>query len=267
MKEYKEISISQVGKVGIITLDAPPDNGLSRLMITEIMDTLDRWEDDESIVTVLFRSALPFFSLGGDGDDLLDEMANANGIDSRTYTELGGALTERVADYPKSTVVAATGEVRGGTTALFNACDIRLVGENLKIKDSDMFYGLLASWGMSSLRLPIWIGRNHIMDYMFLCEELNGKQAVDLGIASKVFPDDILEESALEIATKMSKAAPIAVKYFKKCVNNAIYHPDFEKARQLELEYSNLVYETEDAKLGVKNAIAGIFISDDYKGK
>lgn len=265
--DYKEINTRIEGKVGIITLNAPPDNGLSALMIREILNCLDNWENDNRIVTVMFESALQFFSMGGDGDDLLDEMDTAENADGRTYTELGGALTERVADYPKSTIVAATGEVRGGATVLFNACDIRIAGENLKLKDSDMFYGLLASWGCSSLRLPVWIGRNKIMDYMFLCEELNGRQAYEMGLASKVVADDMLKEYAFAIATKMSKAAPIAVKYFKQCVNNAIYHPDFAKARAFELEKADLVYKTEDAKKGVRNAIAGKFITDDFEGK
>ena len=36
------------------------------------------------------------------------------------------------------------------------------------------------------LRLPIWIGRNKIMDYMFLNEGFNGRQAYEMGMASKV---------------------------------------------------------------------------------
>ncbi len=265
--EYQEIRTEVIGKVGVITLDAPPDNGLGRVMITEILDQLDRWENDPAVVTVMFKSALPFFSMGGDGDDLLDEMDTAEGADDRTYTELGGMISERVSTYPKSTLCAATGEVRGGATVLFNACDIRIAGENLKLKDSDMYYGLLASWGMSSLRLPVWIGRNKIMDYMFLCEELNGRQAYEMGLASRVVPDDMLHEAALAIATKMSKAAPIAVKYFKECVYNAIYHPDFAKAREFELKMADVVYQTEDAKKGVRNAIAGKFITDDFEGR
>lgn len=264
---YREIEVSKCGRVGIITLNAPPDNGLSAVMIKEILSQLDEWENDSSVVTVMFRSALDFFSMGGDGDDLLDEMDTADSADTRTYTELGGALTQRVADYPKSTLCAATGYVRGGATVLFNACDIRIAGENLRLKDSDMFYGLLASWGMSSLRLPVWIGRNKIMDYMFLCEELNGRQAYEMGLASRVFPDDMLDESALAIAVKMSKAAPIAVKYFKECVNKAIYHPQFDEVRKFELESADFVYKTEDARKGVRNAISGKFITDDFEGR
>ncbi len=45
------------------------------------------------------------------------------------------------------------------------------------------------SWGVISLRLPIWIVRNKVMDYMFLNEGFNGRQATELGFVSKVVPD------------------------------------------------------------------------------
>ena len=45
------------------------------------------------------------------------------------------------------------------------------------------------SWGVISLRLPIWIVRNKGMDYMFLNEGFNGRQATELGLVSKVVPD------------------------------------------------------------------------------
>lgn len=264
--QYEKIQVQLVGKVGIITLNAPPDNGLGVQMISEILEVLDLWEENAAVRTVMFQSALPFFSMGGSGDDLLDEMDQAGSSSARDYTKLGGTLTQRVASYPKSTLVAATGMVRGGTTALFNACDIRIAGENLRLKDSDMYYGLLASWGMSSLRLPLWIGRNKLMDYMFLCEEYNGRQAYELGLVSKVVPDDLVNEAGLMIATKMSKAAPIAVRYFKQCVDKVL-NAHLEEARAFELEAADIVYRTKDAEIGIKNAMEGRFISDDFVGE
>lgn len=266
MEEYERIQTEHIGKVGVITLDSPPENDLGVQMISEILDVLDRWETDSQVCTVMFKSALDFFSMGGNGGDLLKEMETAASNISRSYTELGGKLTQRVASYPKSTLVAATGFVRGGTTALFNACDIRIAGEGLRLKDSDMYYGLLASWGMSSLRLPLWIGRNKLMDYMFLCEEYTGRQAYELGLVSKVVPDDLVNEIGLQIATKMSKAAPVAVRYFKQCVDKVL-HQNLEEAHAFELEAADIVYQTEDAKIGVRNAIDGKFISDDFIGR
>jgi len=67
----------------------------------------------------------------------------------------------------------------------------------------------------------------------------------------------LVDEVGLQIATKMAKAAPIAVRYYKECVRRAVYH-ELEKAHQFELEVAEIVGATEDCK----NGLAGV-ITDD----
>jgi enoyl-CoA hydratase/carnithine racemase len=109
---------------------------------------------------------------------------------------------------------------------------------------------------MCSLQLPIWIGRNKVLDYTFLNEGFTGRQAYELGMVSMVVPDDQVDEIGLAIAKKMSTAAPIAARYFKVCVRNVLY-PHLAEARAKELEASKMVWVTEDAKEGLANVIRG----------
>ena len=44
-------------------------------------------------------------------------------------------------------------------------------------------------------------------------EDFTGRQCYELGLASKVVADELVEEGGLGIGKKMSKAAPLAVKY------------------------------------------------------
>ena len=97
---------------------------------------------------------------------------------------------------------------------MFNAFDIRIVGEGFRMHDGDIYYGTVGSWGMSSLRLPMWIGRNKVLDYMFLNEDFTGRQCYELGLASEVVADELVEVVGLATAKKMSKAAPIAVEEY-----------------------------------------------------
>lgn len=102
------------------------------------------------------------------------------------------------------------------------------------------------------------------MDYMFLNEGFNGRQAYELGLVSKVVPDDQVDEIGLAIAKKMSTAAPIAVRYYKECVRNSIY-VNFAEARAKEIEAANIVWNTEDAKEGLAAVIRGKKVV--FKGK
>ena len=102
------------------------------------------------------------------------------------------------------------------------------------------------------------------MDYMFLNEGFTGRQAYELGLVSKVVSDDQVDEIGLAIAKKMSTAAPVAARCFKECVRNTIYS-HLAEARAKELEVSNIVWETEDAKQGLSDLIHGK--KTDFKGK
>jgi enoyl-CoA hydratase len=252
--DYTQIKVGKDEQVGIITLNAPPTNGFSKRMIVEVLDCLDKFERDNNIRAVMLKSTGENFSQGAGFEDL-DKDIKA-GETETPFSELGGKIVERIDTYPKPTLVAARGICFGGSTAVFSAFDIRIVGETFNIHDGDIYYGIVGSWGMCSLRLPIWIGRNKVMDYMFLNEGFTGRQAYELGLVSKVVPDDQVDEIGLAIAKKMSTAAPVAVRYFKECVRNSIY-THLEEDRSKELEASRIVWETEDAKEGLANIIRG----------
>jgi enoyl-CoA hydratase len=261
--DYTKIKVEKIERVGVITLNDPPRNGFSKRMIYEILDVLDQFEKDDDIRAVMLKSTGKDFSVGAGVDDISKDLAGETEA-NESMSELGGRIVERIDSYPKPTLVAARGICLGGSTAVFSSFDIRIVGESFNIHDGDIYYGMVGSWGVSSLRLPIWIGRNKVMDYMFLDEGFTGRQAYELGLVSKVVPTDLVDEIGLAIAKKMSTAAPIAVRYYKECVRNAIY-VNLAGARAKEAEVARIVNATEDARLGFAAVTHGK--KYDFKGK
>ena len=177
--EYTQMELSRNGRVGVITLHHPPVNAFSKRLLVEALAALDEFEADSDIRTIMMRSTGPDFSVGADGGDIDKALAGGEAI-TESFSTLGGRLVERLDTCPKATIVVARGRCVGGSTAIFNAFDIRVVSDTFRIHDGDIYYGTVGSWGMSSLRLPIWIGRNKIMDYMFLNEDFTGQQAYEL---------------------------------------------------------------------------------------
>lgn len=252
--EYLTIKTEKVEKVGVITLDYPPLNAISKRMMAELMDALDVFEADDSVRAIMLKSTGPDFSYGADGGDIKKGLNGEAEEITESFSVLGNRMVERIDCCPKPTLVAARGRCIGGSTALFNAFDIRIVGEGFRMHDGDIYYGTVGSWGMSSLRLPMWIGRNKVLDYMFLNEDFTGRQCYELGLASKVFPDEVVDEAGLAIAKKMSKAAPIAVRYYKDCVRKATQN-NIADARAFELKAAEIVFATEDSKIGLRSVL------------
>lgn len=108
---------------------------------------MDAFEKDDDIRTVFLKSTGEHFSRGADADDIKKALTGEVEEIKESFAELGGALVEKIDSYPKSTIVAAKGRCIGGSTAVFNAFDIRIVGESFFIKDGDIYYGTVGSWG------------------------------------------------------------------------------------------------------------------------
>lgn len=247
--DYRQIKVEIDERVGIITLCHPPRNSFTKRMLVEVLDALDQFEANDVVRAVMMKSEGPDFSKGADFDDINEEWENEGEI-KETFSELGGKLVERVDFFPKPTLVAARGVCFGGSAAVFSSFDIRIAGENFQLHDGDIYYGTCGSWGMSGLRLPVWIGRNRMMDYMFLNENFNGKQLYEMGMVSKVVADELVDEVGLKFAKKMSKAAPIAARMFKESVRRATLanYAELRKQEQADAAY---IYTTEDAKNGL----------------
>ncbi|MBE6989659.1 MAG: enoyl-CoA hydratase/isomerase family protein [Ruminococcaceae bacterium] len=258
--EYTTILVEKKERVGVITLNYPPYNSVSKRMIVEIIDGIRAFEADDEVRAVMVRANGPDFSYGADGGDIKKDLGTAGEI-TESFSVLGNRLVECIDGCSKPTLVAAKGRCIGGSTAMFNAFDIRIVGEGFRMHDGDIYYGTVGSWGMSSLRLPMWIGRNKVLDYMFLNEDFTGRQCYELGLASKVVADDVLEEVGFAIAKKMAKAAPIAVKYYKDCVRKATQN-QLEEARAFELQAAEIVFATEDCKNGLRSVIENNGVPD-----
>lgn len=223
-------------------------------MMSDIMEAFAAFNADDTVRCIMMRSNGPDFSYGADGSDIKKGLSGQAEEITESFSVLGNRMVECIDTCPKPTIVVATGRCIGGSTAMFNAFDIRIVGEGFRMHDGDIYYGTVGSWGMSSLRLPMWIGRNKVLDYMFLNEDFTGAQCVELGIASKVFSDDVLEEAGFAIAKRMAKAAPIAVKYYKECVRRAT-QLNMEENRAFEQKASEIVGATEDSRNGLKSVV------------
>ncbi len=247
--DYTQIKVTLDERVGVITLCHPPRNSFTKRMLVEVLSALDEFENNDVVRAVMMKSEGPDFSKGADFDDIDDEWTGSGEI-KETFSELGGRLVERVDFYPKPTLVAARGVCFGGSAAVFSSFDIRIVGESFQMHDGDIYYGTCGSWGMSSLRLPAWIGRNRMLDYMFLNENFTGRQLYEMGMVSKVVSDELVDQVGLKFAKKMSKAAPIAARICKESVRRVTL-PNYAELRKLEQADAEYIYTTEDAKNGL----------------
>lgn len=254
---YKNFQVSVEKKVGqIVFADETLDNYITITMIEELMDILDKFEQDNEVRCVFFTHAGRDLSHSAGPGEM--DYAKAHGITveeaGNHFNKVGSELFARIIHYSKPTVAAAKGVAMGAGAAIFECFDVRLAGESLHYSDMDLYYGAAAVWGLSTTYLPLWIGRNKLLEFLYFGEDFTARQLQELGMVSRVYSDDVLQPAARVIAEKVATSAPLVVKGFKERINDVMYGDNIPEWHRKELEMAERVNASEDARIALERA-------------
>jgi enoyl-CoA hydratase/carnithine racemase len=168
---------------------------------------------------------------GGDGD---------NGGDDRGAARLGdtdGRITHRGQqvcwvwqEVPVPVVAAVHGHALGGGLQLALGADIRVVHPDTQLSLREVYWGLVPDM-TGSLTLARLARADVLKDLMFSARIFDGREALDLGVATRLSEDPYADAHAL--ARGYAERSPAAVRAAKALVNNLI-HAD--AARQFAAE-------------------------------
>lgn len=189
--EAQELACRE-GHIGILTLNAPTTlNALSEQMIRQILETLDRWAEDDRICVVVIQGAgEKAFCAGGDIRELYDAIVNGEDPDkpARVFRH-EYAMDYRIHRFPKPVLGIAHGVVMGGGLGVLSGCRYRLVTPDATLAMPEVSIGLFpdvgASWFLNRLpgRLGLFMGLTGA--------RLNATDALRVGLADMAIqPED-----------------------------------------------------------------------------
>ena len=101
-----------------------------------------------------------------------------------------------------------------------------------------------------SYLLPRLIGTGAAFDVMLTGRSVDSAEALQMGIVSRVVPDDGLIKTALEIARTIAAHSPFALEMTKRVVWSNVDAPSFEAAIELENRTQVMTGMTEDLPRG-----------------
>src|SRR2546429_605616 len=118
---------------------------------------------------------------------------------------LGGArrLMEAMIESPKPLVAAVNGPAVGLGCSIAVSSDIVLIAESAFMADTHVNIGLVAGDGGAAL-WPMMMGFLRAKEYLLTGERIPAAKAVELGLASRVVPDDQLITEAMALAHKLA---------------------------------------------------------------
>jgi len=115
----------------------------------------------------------------------------------------------------KPVVCAINGHAIGVGITLPLTCDIRYVAEDAKLQFAFVRRGVLPELASHTL-LPRVIGFSRAADLLLTGRQFSGREAAELGLASRALPAGEVLAAAREKAREFALAAPLAVALSKK---------------------------------------------------
>lgn len=134
------------------------------------------------------------------------------------------------------------------------ACHIRLVTERAKLGLPELQLGLIPGFA-GTQRLPRYVGMAKAAEMLFTSEPISGTEAVQCGLANHAFTDEELIPKAKDLANKIAKKSPLALKSAIELLNYSkhdSYHKGVERKLPSLARLSILPMHKKESPLSLK---------------
>lgn len=232
------------GHVAILTLNRPDQrNAVSPELTTAMATALDRFEADDDVWVGILTGAGPNFCAGA------DLKALAAGRAAELVTDAGGFAG--FVRYPRSKpmIAAVRGFALAGGTELVLTCDLVVAGTDTFFGLPEVTRGIVAAAG-GLFRLPRAIPPARAMELILTADRLSAEEAHRLGMVNHVVEPDQVLGRARELAEKICRNAPLAVRESLAIARDALLMTD-EQGWARSAAAMERARTSEDAREGV----------------
>lgn len=243
------IKVHRDGAVVTLTLDrAQAANSLDLQMADDLLSAANACASDAGVRAVILTAEGRMFCAGG---DVAAFAATANpGELLRGITTRMHAAIQRFQRMDAPLVVAVNGVAAGAGMSIALGGDFVLAAESAKFTLAYTALGLSPDGG-STFFLPRLLGIRRAKELMIRNDLLSASAALELGLVSRVLPDDALMTDARELAADLARGPTRAYGAVKRLVAGSLANT---LDTQLELEarsIAELANHTADARDGI----------------
>src|SRR5947209_65885 len=236
--------------LAVIEMNDPPANTYTYEMNRQL---------DEAILNARMDNNAHVMLHTGVGDKFFSAGANIKMLSSvdptfKYYFCLhANEMLLRLEHTPKLVIAAINGHCVGGGLEIAMACDLRIARKDAgKIGLPEVNLGVLPGTG-GTQRLSRLVGKSRAIELMVTGNTFTFEEAKEMGIINDIFERENFMENVLDYARQFcppNKAAK-AVGRIKRAVQTGWEIP-MESALAVERENQQLLFQSEDAKEGLK---------------
>jgi 2-(1,2-epoxy-1,2-dihydrophenyl)acetyl-CoA isomerase len=219
------VKYEQEGAVAVITLHRPESmNSFNGELRAETCNAFSRAHDDETVRVVIFTGEGRCFSAGADLKAGIDR--DVRDILMKEYRP----VQEAIANIPKPVIAAIPGSAAGIGMSMALQCDLMIMADNAFLLSPFTTISLVPDGGS---------------------ERISAERCVELGLANKAVPAEMLGTAVMEWAQQLAKRAPLSLAATKKAMRFAMDN-DWASAYQLEAKLQGELLGSEDNREGIE---------------
>ncbi|MDD4848625.1 MAG: enoyl-CoA hydratase-related protein [Bacteroidales bacterium] len=232
-------------QICLLTISAPKSLNALNLDILKELNTFIDHLDKTVRVLIITGDGPKSFVAGAD----IAQMQGFSEAESLEFSRFGAGVFKKLEDLEIPVIAAINGFALGGGCELALACDIRIASENAVFGQPEVKLGIIPGFS-GTYRLSKIVGQGLAKELIYTGNNIKANEALRVGLVNTVVPQPELIDYCLKVATDILHAAPIAVKYAKKSINEN-YDLSAKEAIELENQYFSKCFSTKDQKEGM----------------
>lgn len=230
--------------VAVVTLNNPKVNALSQAVLARLRAVAEDLTANPPGAVVITGGERIFAA----GADISEFGGTAEG--ERIGLGFHSAL-DAVAAIPRFVIAAVSGYALGGGCELALACDYRIAGEKAVFGQPEVLLGIIPGGG-GTQRLPRLVGASRAKELVITGRQVKSDEALRIGLADEVVPNESLHERALALAGSVAGGAVLAHAAMKRAIDEGL-STSLSEGLLLERRLFTDVFATDDSQVGVKS--------------
>jgi enoyl-CoA hydratase/carnithine racemase len=246
-RRWKHFEYTERDGVARVTFSRP--DRLNSLTFDVYADIRDLSADlkarpDEVRVLVIGGTGRGFCS-GGDVDEIIGELLKMDTRGVYEFARMTGACVRNLRDMPQPVIAAVNGIAAGAGAVLAAASDVRVLASSASFRFLFTKVGISGGDMGICWLLPRLVGLGRATEILMLGDRVTAAEAQQIGLASRVVPDDQLEEAVADYAARLKEAAPWGLAMTKEMLNRAA-SIDYSSAVEMEAWTQTLLMTAQD---------------------
>jgi enoyl-CoA hydratase len=247
MGEFVRLEVA--GAIGTIRLDRPKMNAINNQLSMELRAAAQEATDRDDIRAVVIYGGERVFAAGAD----IKEMETLSYADMLGWGVKLQESFKLVAKIPKPVIAAITGYALGGGFELALTADFRVLGEKAQVGVPEILLGVIPGGG-GTQRLTRLVGPAKAKSLVYTGRFVKADEALALGIADKVVPDDEVYAAAVEMASQWAAGPAVALRAAKQAIDEGL-ELTLDDGLRLETALFAGLFATDDQQAGMQSFI------------